>query len=339
MLPEPAPHGSRLRGLASKVFFGVLRLTQYVSPRPTALVIRRLFAHTGRRTAAALLAQAPADVIATIDEHYDPHPDALLDVYTPSSAAEAGRALPTVVWTHGGAFVGGSKDELAGYLRMIADKGYTAVAVGYTRAPEAHHPTQLRQVMAALTYLQRHAERLHVDPRQLVLAGDSAGAHLTAQAAAAITTTGYAAQLDVSPAITPDELSGVVLCCGIYDLGRVDDASPLRDMFLTVMWAYSGKRNTRDDREFTSATRLADHVRASFPPTFLTVGNADPLRPHSEALATSLAEQGVEVDTLFYPAAHEPALGHEYQFDLDLEDARTALTRIVAFLRRCTTQP
>jgi acetyl esterase/lipase len=80
-------------------------------------------------------------------------------------------------------------------------------------------------------------------------------------------------------------------------------------------------------------------VRASFPPTFLTVGNADPLRPHSEALATSLVEQGVEVDTLFYPAAHEPALGHEYQFDLDLEDARTALTRIVAFLRRCTTQP
>jgi hypothetical protein len=45
------------------------------------------------------------------------------------------------------------------------------------------------------------------------------------------------------------------------------------------------------------------------------------------------------VDTLFYPAAHEPALGHEYQFDLDLEDGRTALTRIVAFLRRCTTQP
>ena len=55
---------------------------------------------------------------------------------------------------------------------------------------------------------------------------------------------------------------------------------------------------------------------------------------HSRRLATALAARGVEIDTLFYPADHEPPLQHEYQFDLDLDDAETAFSRLVAFFGR-----
>ena len=41
---------------------------------------------------------------------------------------------------------------------------------------------------------------------------------------------------------------------------------------------------------------------------------------------------GVDVTTLFSPAAHEPALPHEYQFHLAMPDAQTALQQTIDFL-------
>jgi acetyl esterase/lipase len=65
---------------------------------------------------------------------------------------------------------------------------------------------------------------------------------------------------------------------------------------------------------------------------FITAGNGDPLEPHSRSLAEALTGQGVEADTLFFPADHEPPVGHEYQFDLDQVPGQQALERILAFL-------
>jgi hypothetical protein len=45
-----------------------------------------------------------------------------------------------------------------------------------------------------------------------------------------------------------------------------------------------------------------------------------------------LTAHGVDVDALFFPADHEPQVGHEYQFDLDQAPGQQALERIVAFL-------
>ena len=62
--------------------------------------------------------------------------------------------------------------------------------------------------------------------------------------------------------------------------------------------------------------------------------DADPLAEHSRHLVDALQSEGVDVDALFYPPDHQPALPHEYQFDLDLADARTAFARLVDFFTR-----
>jgi len=49
--------------------------------------------------------------------------------------------------------------------------------------------------------------------------------------------------------------------------------------------------------------------------------------------------RGVEVDTLFYEQNHQPPLGPEYQFELDLADGRAAFDRLIAFFRHCTQSP
>jgi hypothetical protein len=65
----------------------------------------------------------------------------------------------------------------------------------------------------------------------------------------------------------------------------------------------------------------------------MTVGNADPLRPHSELLVERLRANGLEPQTLFFRTDYEPPLGHECQFDLDTEAGRVFLERMLAFLQ------
>jgi len=187
--------------------------------------------------------------------------------------------------------------------------------------------------MAALAYVCANADRLRVDPARLYLAGDSAGAQIAAHVAALVTDPGYARQVRIAPTVDPRQLRAVALCCGAYDPELIPETGPFSSFLTAILWSYSGIRHFRDDRYF-STMAVVDHLTGTFPPAFITAGNADPLVEHSRRLATALAAQGVEIDTLFYPADHQPPLQHEYQFDLDLDDARTAFTRLVAFLDR-----
>jgi acetyl esterase/lipase len=233
--------------------------------------------------------------------------------------------------------VGGSKDEIRNYLQVIAGHGYVVASPSYSLAPENRYPTPLIQVMAALGHLASNADRHGADASRIILAGDSAGAHVAAQVAALLTTPGYDNAVGVRPTIGPEALRGLVLACGPYSVELAREASsPAGRLFIkTVMWAYSGKRRFLDDPTFRRAS-VVDHVGAAFPPTLVTVGNADPLRQHSELLVDRLRSVGSKVETMFWPAAHEPPLGHEYQFDLDTDAGQTFMARLVDFLGRRT---
>jgi acetyl esterase len=312
--------------MAMRLVLLLMRASLLVSPRLGTLLVRRAFAAGGAKTKAALDRHAPAGVAASLDERYGDEPDMLLDVFRPESADGS---LPLVVWIHGGGFVAGAKEELAGWFKLIASHGYVVAAPRYSLAPRHRYPTPLRQVTQALARLQSRPE---LDAQRIVLAGDSAGAHIAAQVSALVTTPGYAAQVGVEPTIAREQLRGVVLCCGPYDLALARHTSPAgRDLVRILLWAYSGTRDYLDDPAFAHWS-ITDHVTPAFPPALVTVGDGDPLRPHSERLVECLRAQGVVVEA-FFPA-HDPPLPHEYQFDLDGEPGRRFLERLVAFLQR-----
>jgi len=332
LLPE---HGRlRTRAIATALDLA-LHATLLVSPRPGALLVRRVFAAGGARTARALARHAPDGVDLLRDERYGPGRGMLLDLYRPVGAEDP---LPLVVWFHGGGWVGGSKEELAGWMATIAARGHAVAAPRYGLAPGTRYPAALSEAMAALAHLRRDAGRLGLDADRIVLAGDSAGAQLAAQLAALATTPGYAEQVGVPSTIEPERLRGVVLACGPYDLdllgaGRARAATTADRLVRAVLWAWSGRRRYAADRRFATAS-VVRHLSPAFPPALITVGNADPLRAHSELLAARLAEAGAEVETLFFGPDHRPPLGHEYQFDLDGDAGRRFLARMLDFLAR-----
>ena len=210
----------RTRGLARTAALGVataagaLLVAARTTPWPSALLVRAVFGRGAARASGALEKHVPGDLVEVVDEAYDvSSPDGRLDVFRPAREG----ALPTVVWVHGGAFVSGSKGDVANYLRVLAGHGLTTVGVDYSIAPGARYPTPVKQVVAALAHLVDHADRLGIDPGRVVLAGDSAGAQIAAQVALLVTDEDYAREVGIDVELPPSSLSGLVLFCGAYD--------------------------------------------------------------------------------------------------------------------------
>jgi acetyl esterase len=314
--------------------FAAIRL----SPWPSVLVIRHFFDSDAAMASAALQKHLPQGLTEHLNLTYDPDSrPGTLDVFLPPGPVPTG-GWPVVVWVHGGAWVSGSKENVANYLRILAGRGFATVGVGYTLAPTAHHPGPARQVNIALGWLNANGPALGLDMTRTALAGDSAGAQIAAQTGIVLTDPAYATRLGIAPALKPGQLRGLVLFCGGYDIATVDFDGAFGGFLKTVLWAYFGTKDFARAPDLPLFS-IPQNLPAAMPPMFLSAGNADPLGPQSVQLAERAATLGIRTDTLFFPADHAPLLGHEYQFDLDIADGRTALDRASAFLNRVFTLP
>ncbi|RFA07189.1 esterase [Subtercola boreus] len=306
---------------------------------PSAMLIRAVF-EAGGNSAVKEMEPFVTDTPLTeqLDVQYgDDGVDTQLDAYTPASAT---KPLPTVVWVHGGAWIAGSKENVAPYLRILAAHGYTTIGVNYSRGPEATYPTAVFQLNDALGYINSHAAELNVDPTQLVLAGDSAGAQLASQLAVLTDNADYANLLGITPALSANQLRGMILNCGVYDMTSMAELDGIFAWGLQVsLWAYTGTKKW-SSTSVGSTMSTIDFVTADLPPTYISGGNGDELTwLESVPMSNALKARGVDVTELFWPADHEPQLPHEYQFHLKLPDAQAALAQTVSWLAAHTTQP
>jgi acetyl esterase/lipase len=304
---------------------------------PGALLVRATFKKGGEQMRQGLVPYERADVRTILDEPYRPgDPDAVLDVYIPAAAEASGALLPVVIWTHGGGWIAGDKSEMRGYLMQMANAGHVVIALNYSLAPEHAFPTPLHQINAALAYITQHAARFRADMSRVFMAGDSAGAQLTAQTAVLTTNAGHAAELGITPVLQPGQLRGLILHCGLYDMVTYVQRSVQAGGFIgygtrILPWAYTGQRQPDAGLLRTLSPML--QATPQFPPVFISGGNGDPLTAHqSRPMAARLRELGVEVTELFFADDHQPALPHEYQFNLNEPAARQALEMTLAFL-------
>lgn len=310
-----------------------------LSPWPGSMLIRRAFTRGARGTSERLAGRVPAGIVEQAALQYDRHdPAALLDIYRPGGSGTGDGSdgglpkLPVVVWIHGGAWISGGRRDIANYLKILAARGMVTVGVDYPIAPGSRYPEPLRYVNRALGYLTEQSAALGIDTSRLVLAGDSAGSQIAAQIALLITDPDYARKVGIEPEIHPGQLRAMLLNCGAYDLRLASGGKGLQGWFLgTTLRAYSGTRDFLSSKDFRLASVL-EHVDGRFPPTFITAGNDDPLLEHSLAMAARLKELGVPVDAMFFDPDHRPALGHEYQFDLEPPEGREALDRMARFV-------
>ncbi len=302
------------------------------SPKLVCRLVKVLFERDGARVAARMQAHVPAGVTSRLDISYRAgDADALLDIHRNPGVTGP---LPVLLWVHGGAWVSGSKEDVAPYLKIIAmNTPCAAVGINYSIGPGSTYPTAVRQLNDAFRYLNEHCSKLEIDVDKVVLAGDSAGAQLASQYAAMVTNPGYAEAVGIEPVLTDRQLRGVILQCGVFDLARLDQLTGLLGWaYDKIIWAYTGARKHPENKAARQMSTISA-VTERFPTTLISGGPADPLTSfQSVPFAAALAAVAVPMQAHFYPADHQPALGHEYQFDLDGADGSAMLATTLAFL-------
>jgi len=117
--------------------------------------------------------------IYVVIHRYIPGPtsDLPLRIYRPIKGA----VLPALVFFHGGGWVLNNLDSYEQAMRSLANKGqFVVIAVNYQKAPELPFPVPFDDCYATLLWVAQNAEKLGINPDQIGVGGDSAGANLAA---------------------------------------------------------------------------------------------------------------------------------------------------------------
>jgi acetyl esterase/lipase len=104
-----------------------------------------------------------------------------LDIYYRTSRPNN---CPVLVYFHGGALMGGSKNyEGLPLLYQLASHGWVCISANYRLSPKATFPDHLIDVKKVLAWVRVHAQEYGANPQTVLVAGSSSGAQLAALAA------------------------------------------------------------------------------------------------------------------------------------------------------------
>ncbi len=100
----------------------------------------------------------------------------VLDVYEPKDK----RFRKTLLFFHGGGWRTGHRSQHVALAQALAKKGYRVFLAEYRLSTEALYPAAMEDAQSALIYLHQQAHRLHIDSKQIYVAGYSAGGQMAA---------------------------------------------------------------------------------------------------------------------------------------------------------------
>ena len=250
----------------------------------------------------------------------------LLDVYRPRPSSDqelhqATRKLPVILIVHGGAWVYGHKNVYQYYSMSLARFGFAVVNFSYRLAPKARFPACLEDVNRVVHFVFDHQETYGFDTNHIFLAGDSAGAHLSALYSCICTNPSYALSYSFAPppSFVPDAL---LLNCGVYDIRplireKTMQASMQRQLLGDLMGT------SQLSEEQLSLLCPVDHIRQTFPACFIMTSDGDFLKDQPNDLLPVLDREHVSYQFQVYRGTEENGpLQHVFHCDVRLEAAR-----------------
>ena len=243
----------------------------------------------------------------------------LLDVYYPDNTENA---LPTIVSIHGGGYVYGSKEIYRRYGMDMARRGFAFVNFNYRLAPKWQFPTPLWDTNGVMEWICKNAVRYHLDPKRIILVGDSAGAQLASQYAAIASNPEYAAAFRMQvPDIT---IRALGLNCGMYNpnaflgAGRSGAA---RD--------YLGRGFDRNDPRL----RVLEAIHANYPAAHITTAYHDFLKDHAQPMFDFLTSKGIRCKLDCYGSKEDKTVGHVFHVAITHPEAVRCNDDAAAFFK------
>ena len=203
--------------------------------------------------------------------------------------------LPGILWIHGGGYVLG----MAGMVymsigKMLAKKfGAVVVSPAYRLAYKAPYPAAFEDCCDALLYMYEHADELGIDPKRIIVGGESAGGGLAAAVCL------YARDTGRVP---------VMLQIPLYPMIDCEDTETSRDNHGHVWntrrnhWGWrrylKGLPETAEKPKYASAARETDY--SNLPPCVTFVEDGEPFYAETLAYVANLKKAGVDAKVQVY---------------------------------------
>ena len=264
------------------------------------------------------------------DVEYGSNPDTPEEVrlfadimHPPEKVARSGLAL---IYVHGGGWAYGKRNiSKFPYFRQLSSQGHLIMDIDYTLNPKTSVPGMAMDLKRAIIWLKANAERYQINPNRIVLAGQSAGGHLSLLAAY----TGNYLGLQPDGTTVDTSVRAVISYYGPPDMAALhDDVEARFNVLLRGQMGQSLKE--RAGNEHTLAHGIAGlvggsvfdvpemyhlispntYVDADCPPTLLIHGTHDLLVSHREVERLLVALRQNDVPSVYIPM---PGCDHSFE--------------------------
>ncbi|MGC9334562.1 MAG: alpha/beta hydrolase [Anaerolineae bacterium] len=251
------------------------------------------------------------------DIAFHPEMDPRLDVYSPDS----GQDHPVLIFVHGGGWRSYDKELFAPVAQKLVPQGFVVVIPDYTLHPNAGYEQMAHEVAAAISWTLDNVEEYGGDSKRVVVAGHSAGGHLTGLAL-------VDPRFLSSYGHSSTELCGWVGMSGVYDVTAEYEFWQAQGVAAEVMEEVMGGQ-----ANFRLASPI-HYVQPGLPPVLLIHGEQDDTVPvHiARGFRAALEAVGAENELKVYPGA-----GHaDYLFAALGDKPATVILDLVDFVQRCS---
>jgi len=231
-----------------------------------------------------------------------------LDLHLPSGKTRT----PLIVWIHGGAWRSGSKNDVP--IRKLMAEGYPIASVDYRLSTEARFPAQIHDIKAAIRFLRAHASDWQLSAKKIVIAGDSAGAHLAALVGVSNENRELEGAIGDNPRAS-SSVQGIISFYGAANLQTILKQSTPHGLSVRVpaLDLLLGEQ----PEQVPDLAKLASpvfHVDKHDPPLLLLHGDQDPQMPinQSHELCGAYQRVGAPVEfVVVHGAAHGGAMFYD----------------------------
>jgi acetyl esterase/lipase len=228
-----------------------------------------------------------------------------LDVYRNRSCPGG---CPVLFEIHGGGWILGSKNEqgIPMMLRM-ARQGWVCVSADYRLSPHATFPDHLVDLKRALAWIREHIAEYGGNRDFVVVAGQSAGAHLAALVALTANNPEYQpgfAELDTS-------VDGCVSFYGVYDFTDRHKLWPNPEL-AKLLEEQVMKASLDENRAAYEKASPMSAISAAAPPFLIVHGDRDTLVPVAEARRFAADLRSLSKS----PVAYAEIAGAQHAFEI-----------------------
>jgi len=220
-----------------------------------------------------------------------------LDWHTPiHSISNTNNVLmPTIFYIHGGAWASADKHYYTRLCKDMAERDFTVINLNYRLIPEHTLNDAYADCVSAIRYCIKHHKEYAINPDKIILAGDSAGAHLSALIVAK--TTSGILHFDC-------RFVGTILLYGLYNLQHM--ASSKFSILPPLHQGFKKDKGTNVSRFYRDFSPVS-FVTPNFPPSFLSCGQCDSLSAETIEFNEILKQNGVTTYPMIFPRERRDA--------------------------------